>query len=544
MKMKNIILSTIAVLLVFFVSCTKFEKFESKQLSSAPTVTLTTEEVMDSSVVVSVSSSAVGYVSFALFEGVGNAKPDSMSLIELNVSASQMGSGKVMTANEKVMIEFTGLVQNEVYEVFAASQNADGVLSNVSGPLMIKTTDKNSPVLVGVDPGPAYDADKASDQVITLVFDEPIGSADATKFTFTYLYGGTESAAATAEVDPAYPYYVYVSQSTPAHAGDYFWLSMAEGAVSDIVGNKGGAFTSGLNDEGGIDGLYWRAAKESWDIDVATVAPENGTAISDPEFYIQFEAPFVVSNNADDGSVRLVVKGAGVTSVYDVPAANLIVDDNGTTVYVVKPFTPDFGESIYLEMDAGALIDDFGNPNSVIESGMDGIANEDDPVTEIGWLISYGYTIDVLASNYSAECTSDFTGDVYTFDITMAVDAEVENGVIITGLEGSDAEVKGVFDGDFGTITIAQDQSLGDLLGDGSEVLLWSPYSDSGDLVGHIQADGTITMDWASYIVGGDYDGYYWDRYVGSVWSVVEASGINIQKSGKINKNFVPRVRK
>lgn len=526
--MNKIILSTLTLFLAFFVGCTKFENYESKKLADAPTVSAALEEAKDSSVVVSFSSSATGFVSFVLMQGVANEKPDSTALIQLNVSALESGSYEVLAAGEKIMHEFGGLTQNTVYEVFAVAQNDDGVLSLVPNALMITTTDKYSPVIESSTPASSTTADKAVDFEITLTFNEPIGTADASKFTFTYFLEGAEAKAASATVNPNNPYQVIVTQSRDAHKRDYIFLSYSAGAVLDIAGNPIEAFESGVDEEtGGPVGLYWRTEAEPFAIDAATFVPANGSAVSDPEFVIEFKAPVNVSNKAIDGSIKMVVVGAGVKSVYDVPAANITVADDNKTIQVVKPMVPTFGEWVYIEIAAGTFTDAYGNPNIVIESGIDGVAGADDPVTEIGWLISYGYEIDILGSNYNVVCISTITEDEYTFNVSIEVDPEIENGVIIKGLENSQEPIKGVFDGDFGTLTIAQDQSLGDLMGDGSEVLLWSNTSATGDLIGQIQADGTIIMDWASYIVGGEYNGYYYERYYDSVWTISEPSGIS-----------------
>lgn len=389
MKMNKIILGTASVLLVLFVSCAKFENYESKQLASAPTLKIAREEIMDSSVVVSFTSSTTGFLSFALFEGKGNPTPDSSALIQLNVNAMQMGSGELTVANQPVWVEMNGLKQNTNYELFAVSQNNDGVLSKVTNALLITTTDKHGPELSDIDPAVSTDDEQSTDFQIFLSFDEPISTADAGKFIFTYFLEGADAVASSAIVNPDDPYQVIVSQSREAHSGDYVFLSFSDGAVEDIVGNKVGSFESGVDDTGAPFGLYWRTARVGWDIDLESVNPAAGTTISDPEFTIEFKTTVATKNKVADGSVRLIVVNENVTSIYKVLAENVILADDEETVTITKPFTPISGDSIYLEIDAGAFTDNYGNPNNVIESGKDGINPDYNSVTEIGWVLSY-----------------------------------------------------------------------------------------------------------------------------------------------------------
>lgn len=538
--MKNILVITISVLTLFLASCAEFAKYESSELASAPTVTTTLEASMDSSIVVSLSSTATGFISFALFEGVGNPVPDSSLLIKLNVTALETASGQVLQAGEKMSYEFTGLTQNTKYEVFAVAQNDDGVLSNVTEPLMVSTTDVYVPVLSDVAPATSYDPEQAIDMQVTLTFDEPVGSVDVSKFSFSYLFEGVDAAAATAEVNPEDPYQVIVSQSRAAHAADYIMLSYEEGAVMDIVGNKVEALASGLNDAGdAFVGLFWRAEKIAFDIDVATFAPANGAAVADPDFVVTFSAPVAVEFDGEDGSIRFVVVGAGVKSVYEVPAANVAIDEDGTTISIAKPFSPTYGEWVYIEMDGGTFIDDFSNPCNLIESGVDGIAGEEDVVTEIGWLISYGYSIDMVLGSYTYAGTSYWEDSDETFDVEIIADPDTENGVIINGFYGSETPIPAIFNGDFATLTIQvpeDDFALGDLFDDGGETYFWS-YEDT-QFVLNIDADGNMVTDpayWmALYWIAGDASDESWvNIFTASNWTKTDG-GINIE-----NNNFV-----
>ena len=542
--MNKIILSTLTLLLVFVVGCTKFEDYESKKLADAPTVSLATEEIKDSSVVVSFTSSATGFLSFVLLEGVANATPDSTALIELNVDAFDGGSYEVLTAGEKIAHEFSGLQQNTVYEVFAVSQNADGVLSKVSDALMIKTSDAYAPVLDDVAPSISTTPEKAVDFEVTLTFDEPIGTVDASKFTFTYFLEDAEAKAGSAVVNEENPYEVIVTQSRSAHTRDYVFLSYDEGAVLDIVGNPVAAQISGLDEEGYLVGLYWRAVPEPFAFDVATFTPENGSAVSDPEFVIEFTAPVPVESDAADGDIKIIVVGSGVKSIYDVPAANILVDENGTGIQVVKPVAPTYGEMVYIEIAAGTFTDDYGNPNIVIESGIDGIAAEDDPITEIGWLISYGYEMDMILGMYTfngINHSNPAYGTDQSFEVEIVADPENANQVLILGFYGSETPIPAVFNGDFATLTVAVPETdflLGDLFGDGSETYFWS--YDETQFVINILPNGDMVTDpyyWlALYWELDDENAGWLNVFVESNWEKIVADGSKSLKSAGMKR--------
>lgn len=542
--MNKIILSTLTLFLAFFVGCTKFENYESKKLADAPTVSVSLEEVKDSSVVVSFTSSATGFLSFILLEGVANETPDSTALIELNVSAIDDGSYEVLTAGEKISHEFAGLTQNTVYEVFAVSQNTDGVLSKVSDALMIKTSDAYAPVLDKIAPAVSNKPEQAVDFEITLTFDEPIGTVDASKFTFVYFFEDIETKAESVTVNEKNPYEVVVTQTRSAHPRDYVFLSYDEGAVLDIVGNPVTSQVSGLDEDGYIVGLHWRAVPEPFEFDVTKFVPENGTAVSDPEFAIEFTAPVPVESKADDGDIKIIVIGSGVKSIYDVPAANIIVDENGTDIQVIKPVIPTFGEMVYIEIAAGTFTDDYGNPNIVIESGIDGIAVEDDPITEIGWLISYGYEIDMVIGMYTFNGISFWEGKDESFDVEIVADPEDENQVIINGFYGSKTPIPAVFNGDFATLTITVPETdflLGDLFNDGGETYFWS-YEDTKFVI-YILPNGDMVTDpiyWlALYWQLSDEEKGFKNMFTESTWTKKVADGSKLKSANMFKSNEI-----
>lgn len=549
MKMNKILYSTLAVLILIFAGCAKFEEFKSTDLASAPTVTVNTEEIQDSSVIVSFSSTSTGFLSFVLIDGVGNPTPDSSALIQLNVEALLSGSYQVEAAGEKIMHEFTGLEQNKVYEVFAVAQNDDGVLSNVSDALMIKTTDNYAPVISSVTPDISNEPVNAIGFEVTITFDEPISETDASKFIFTYAYEDVQKEADSAVVVADDPYSVTVYQSHEANPGDYVFLTIEEGAVLDIVKNKIAGVFSGIDEDEYLAGLYFRLSKENWNFEIENTVPENLSATSDIDFNVTLQSPVPVESNAEDGSIRFIVKSTGITQIYDVPAANIEVDENGTDITIVKPFSATYGQTVYLEIDAATFTDDFGNGNAAIESGVDDINPDELEITEVSWFMSYGYTIDLITKTYQVDGISYFEGSDDSFTVTIEVDPENENQVLVTGIFGSEVAVPATFDGDFGTLTFnfpLQDDGyywidLGDIndYGDGST----SSFEEAQGLdhfTCHITEDGNMFTTgeylWGSYSYAVDDENAGWNNiFVSSTWTKAEPVEAAMQKSIKVN---------
>jgi hypothetical protein len=245
------------------------------------------------------------------------------------------------------------------------------------------------------------------------------------------------------------------------------------------------------------------------------------------DYPIKMRCPTTSEGGYVQANVLVRYSSVGITVDMEVPQANVAIV-NDTLVQITLPRTPVLGETVTLKMAEGAMRNSYGNPCAAVAFGAR------------SWFIA---SRDLIIGNYNAKCVSDYgSHSVYNFAVTITADPGLSNGVIITGLENTTVPINGIFNEVTGKLVIAQDQSLGDLMGDGSEVFIFSHTSDSGDLEGTIKSNGTITMDWASYIVGGDYDGYYYDKYTGSVWTkaVTKSSNPSIKKTyvvtSKVNK--------
>ena len=540
--MKKIIVYFLVLSLGYLVGCTKFEEYQSVEVITKPAASLTVSNVKDSSFTMDFSTDKAGLIGFAVLN-------DTM----VNVSAIAILSN-TLEENEATLMLHTystdgpggtsldiyGLKPNKYYKVAVAASNIDGVESDVET-FILKTNDGVGPSLVSSNPETSLDTEQAADFEIILEFDEPIGSVDISKFSFTYYLDGIQADAKSAEINPDDPFQVIITQSMEPHAGDYVFLSFQKGAVKDLSGNDAEEMASGVID-GAAVGLYWRAENIGWDIDLSTIQPENGNAISDAEFFVQFKTPFVVHNNAEDGDVRFIVKSSGKTTIYDVPADNIVIDEADSSVIIYKPFIPSYGEMVYLEISEGALLDDYDNPNTVIESGKDGIANADDPINTIGWLISYGYSRDMILGTYTFSGVSYWDDSDESFDVEIVADTLDESMVIINGFYGSETPIPAKFNGDFATLTISaeEDYLLGDLFDDGGETYFWS-YEEN-EIVINILPNGDMVTDpyyWLAlyWVAADESDEGYVNMFTESTWTKLGGASIvtNEKSSRKIN---------
>lgn len=526
-KYIRLLASGTLLLLVLF-ACTKFEEFSSKNPTmGAPTVSLSIATVEDSSVVVSASSNMEGYLALYILSGADTNIYNRVDVLTNNIPAESVvaNSSAEVAANESVAVAFNGaLIQNTSYKALAVANNPEGNTSELTE-LTFNTSDSYGPLLDSASVSPAMSNVPAqpADFSVVIPFNEPIKLANASKISFGYLsfvdYTTTwvPTSADDIVVDNS-TYTVTISQSATPENGQYVFLTIEEGAITDIIGNNFAGIEGGVDlGEGVLYGLFWRT--EHINLDPTIESPTLGEAQTEPGFDIvisftedmELGADFTADVLGETGSVMITYLLAPESA-----SAYVIVEDSieidGSTITIKQLITPIPGTEIYLSILEGAFEDINGNINSefVMEVGGDD-----------GWLISKGLTVDMIVGDYEATCISGFDESVYTQNITIEADPDVENGVILSGFEGSDSLIYGTLDGVWGQISIPSDQSLGDLIGDGSEVFMFNYDLDASvelPIVGTVLSNGNISCPFGSYIVGGAYDGYSYDIYKSSIW--------------------------
>jgi hypothetical protein len=533
---KSIFLSALALLTV--VSCEKdmFKEYDSVEPGAPTTVTLAVHSITDSTAKLDYSVSGVGRLHVVVVPGNDEtAVPSVQDMVDLNVSGAVFSKGvKITDANLEGTIEISDLVQNTSYKLFAITANADGVPSEVQTTDAFTTSDSFDPkidITEDITPAISSEAKQEVGFDVLLSFNEPMVLAETYTIQMGYFDPNTgdinwfdvpkDSIDITGNV-------VTIKQPQSASAqftGMYVFLTIGEGSLTDRAGNPYEGITSGIVG-GNLAGIYWR---NEWVNQNETAVAPTDEILTDPA---SLSITLTYPNNLNTSSLGYYDKSSIVvrfyndetTTDYKVDASLLTITDNTLTIDLPK--LPNYGDHVTFMMQEGALWDVYGNDLDSINFG------------NYEWFISYGYDRSMIIGTYNAHCVSTFNGAEYNFTVTIAEKPGTTDRVLITGLEDSPSEVEGIFNGDLALLTIPQDQSLGDLLGDGSEVFVFSNTSETGDIVGTISSDATITMDWASYIVGGQYDGYYYDRYYGSVWTKTSRKGSNNYVS--VKKEFVP----
>ncbi|MBN2349621.1 MAG: hypothetical protein JXJ22_12315 [Bacteroidales bacterium] len=447
---------------VLFTACKDefFDDSVTHDLPGAPTLTAALTSAGDSTVVFSYTQSVAGWLSYGVLSGEGNTVPEDDELLTSALSADKKGGFKVTADNLSGTVTVSGLMPNSDYEIFVISANVEGVVSDVQGPLAFSTSDNVAPSLDGTTPAVSETANKALGFDVTLNFDESVKVLDESKFIFSYLDMETlDLVEVTADSANASGKNVIVYQAATNIHGQYVFLTVEDGAVADITGNTYDGITSGLDTEDLPEGLYWRISLV--DFTFNSSVPEDGEIITAPDFAFKLNYGRAIAINDDYTKDMVKIKytvGNVVTETLVDESYLEVVDD---TVLVIKfPILPDHGQAISLYVEEGVALDIYDNPVSEVAYG-DISCNY------------YGYDRTHILGNYTMNGTSYWDGGDESLDITIEADPGSDNGIIINGFLGSTESIIGEFDGDYGTITISIDeQSLGDIFGDGSEVLL------------------------------------------------------------------------
>ncbi|MFZ5939868.1 MAG: Ig-like domain-containing protein [Bacteroidota bacterium] len=313
MKMKNryfkqigafILMST----LVF--SCAEFEEFKPITVPDAPTFDLQTSAVADSAITVEVTSSLAGFIGVAVFEGTGNAIPDSLQLLRGNISSLDFVSVE-LEANTPAQIVFgTDIVQDAVYEIMMAASNIDGGAVSSVKVITVTTADHYGPGLVSTTPSVGTSAVYVPGGSFVLTFDEPVLVDESMDFIFSTYYLGYADVKGI--VESVVGNTVTITPEVDLPNGDYVFLSYDGGTVTDLSGNACDTVVSGVIG-GYLTGLYYRATYAAQE--ATTVAPDVAAAqAAGFDIVLTF-----------DYNVRITGFTQGLTLVYETAFGDLAV---------------------------------------------------------------------------------------------------------------------------------------------------------------------------------------------------------------------------
>lgn len=503
-------------------------------LKAPATVELAVSSIEDSTAVVTYTQSVVGQLYVVVVPGDDEAvAPDANSVLRLTASGAVFTKQIFINedAEKSGSISVSGLVQNTSYKVFALPVNTDGVLGEVTTTAAFATSDDYDPVLVSTSPAKSGTADKAADFDVTVTFDEPVVINNEAGIYFRYLNIVTmefTDVAAEVEVEGKNLTAVQPEDVEPIF-GQYVFLTIEADAIKDRADNFYEGVTSGV--EGGLlVGLYWRIEYMPEAEDAEATLPEAGEPVQDLGFKVvlTYDLPmafYATSTGAvdyDSNDIIFEYATSTTTVSVKVPAAN--VSFAGNVVTVTPPRTPVYGETVTVKIAEGAYRTRFGSPNAE---------------TEYSWLISYGYTRDLVLGDYViGNLVSHFDGPVATeYEVTLSAHETDPGLVVISGLLGSQDDIVAEFNGDFASFDIPTADGMGQFLtfAEGHpladyELEVWNGYTGYGGVAkGFILDDGTIEMLGLGFYMYAAADGAdigWYDLFSQSVWTKAAKSNV------------------
>ena len=527
--MKKIIVYFLAVLsLVYIAGCTKFEEYQSVEVLVKPNISLSVSNVADSSFTMDFSTDKAGIIGFAVLGDTGievaaisilsNSLVDNAATLLLNTYSTDGPGG--------TSLDIYGLMPNSYYKVAVTASNIDGVESDVET-FILKTNDGVGPTFVSSSPVISTIAAVPAGSDVVLTFDEPIKVDANKKFTFTYYFEGVV-AETTLDSSAVSGNTVTVPLPREGHAGDYFFLSWEAGAVTDLSGNPCEERISGVVN-GIVVGNYYRFEQVSFSVSDKVVLPENGSVLSSGNSSIDIEFPFTIYLSdelvANMAKFKYTSWDGLVTTEVSASANCEIVND--TILRITFPRDPASGDRISLYLDEGVILDDYDNPNSISEY-------------EFSWTLPR-LSIDDILGQYIVSGTSDFDGTEVTDTVSIELNPDEANSVIITGifknLIGASDPIVGYFDAANSLISIPEQVISGD------DQYYYTAFSDlTADYSINVMIlnDGLMNSDLALGVYDLDFTFLGYGEYLPDVsWTKMTE-----EKSAKLNHNPNSNVNK
>lgn len=513
--MKKILYSLMAMSL-FFTSCANFDDLVTENYGEGPNVAIEVSETSDNAFTFTVTpAEGTMFYSVLVAEGEEAEALDAETLYKCGYKAD-FGTVLVDAAKNATftydMVDEDGkgiASPNTTYQIYAVAANDKGVIGQIAV-ASVKTTDTSLPGVADYE----YDADNKAQFV---AFSENVyrgeGAVKVQYYKYMELANGVlnpiDVAAEEIVVQIQANQAAVVAPTTPA--GAFVAISWEEGAFVDGFGNKIKAVNSGFSTTAGdFVGLYGQNATVAFEIaDENITAPELGSNFGNwEEFMGEISFDFdIYANPEAPKSGALTVTYTNANSFKTIKLANDCWMVRGKKLYFVMPEACAMGDVVTVSVAEGAVLDVYGNPNSEFTA-------------EQGWLCSYGFTRDMFLGNYILSYTSYFDGLDYAEAISVAADPESENVVLIKDMFAQGTQVKGEFDGDYGTITIPSGQLLGVYgftMQDGSvaPISVYLMDGNGGDYITwQLAADGSFTPSplWGYYLMDyatGESMGYY-----------------------------------
>lgn len=465
------------------------------------------KSVTDTSMTATIAPVAgTGFYSYAVMAGPRQTL-DPATLLGVDYSnAIISGTAQYTEENPSLTIYTDGLDRNVWYYIYAVAASEQGVPSEITVD-SVYTTNSLTPNITG-----QFSTDTAS-VIFAVPFTENVSLSGSGNVYVSYFKVNdlADSVNTKKQVVPTDSIsvdgnvlYVSVPDKTP---GLYITLSWDAGILVNSAGTPNPAWT---NDAYGKQNLKMRAGRKAWNLDYQIVRGEDGDTTyyaadslftfrpeEAPAFYAWFtpEKEIVAGSRA----VRVTVNSPNRDVLsYDDEILGFSADGD-VAVGISRSLTG--GDRLVYSFPAGTFQDVYGNPNAAF-------------TTEDIYMCTYGYTLEDVEGTYSGNLGSGVSGyyePVSGIEITpiedttiAALDGFVAN-VTIENIYKEGTLIYGYLDGDLGTLSIADGQTLCDVqLKDmeGDYELQFANYSTYAPVV--------FSMPQAGYL----YTTEYWMLYL------------------------------
>lgn len=494
--MKKILYSLMAIAGLMTTSCISFDDPVTENYGVGPTATITVTETTDSTFTFTVNPGENAlYYSILVDQSADTAAVDAESLLKGTYASvynvvKNTNDAATFTYNMRKANGAPLCLPGKTYQIYAVAATDKGVFGEVAV-ATVSTTDQLAPRPTQYE----YDA---AEKTMYVLFSEAIargeGAVKAVSYKYYDLVEGSIAGEEVEEVEVVVDGDV-IAITANTNPGAYVAFSWEAGAFVDAAGHACKALNSGFSmQQGDFVGLVGENDTEAFEVtEVNVVEPAIGGTIGDWEaFYgtLIFDMNVFANTKAAADAVTLTYKNAKSETTIKLTYGEHW-DTSANTFIFVLPKEPEFGDKVSIKIAEGAFTDAYGNPNAEVEFAD-------------AWLRSYGFTRDLVVGNYIFAHQSGFDGNVYTATSSIAADAK-ENVVAIAGFADytddgvADCTIKGVFNGDYGTITVPCGQIIGEdvvVMDDNvttAEVwVVLEEYDGAEQIVFQVDEEGTI----------------------------------------------------
>lgn len=494
--MKKILYSLMAIAGLMTTSCISFDDPVTENYGVGPTATITVTETTDSTFTFTVNPGENAlYYSILVDQSADTAAVDAESLLKGTYASvynvvKNTNDAATFTYNMRKANGAPLCLPGKTYQIYAVAATDKGVFGEVAV-ATVSTTDQLAPRPTQYE----YDA---AEKTMYVLFSEAIargeGAVKAVSYKYYDLVNGKFAGEEVEEVEVVVDGDV-IAITANTNPGAYVAFSWEAGAFVDAAGHACKALNSGFSmQQGDFVGLVGENDTEAFEVtEVNVVEPAIGGTIGDWEaFYgtLIFDMNVFANTKAAADAVTLTYKNAKSETTIKLTYGEHW-DTSANTFIFVLPKEPEFGDKVSIKIAEGAFTDAYGNPNAEVEFAD-------------AWLRSYGFTRDLVVGNYIFAHQSGFDGNVYTATSSIAADAK-ENVVAIAGFADytddgvADCTIKGVFNGDYGTITVPCGQIIGEdvvVMDDNvttAEVwVVLEEYDGAEQIVFQVDEEGTI----------------------------------------------------